>query len=208
MSDRSVTALCLLLVSGWLAAGETVKLERQDGDSIRPLVDRCLDEAKKIDGLPFKIDIDAGQACLFRDARDKSEIIVVPASGLSPDPDNPLLTQDRGMAVAWLFLRGLQPSLVRESDRARIVRVSAADDSSLAPAAFQVSIHRLASGEVRAELWGTGDAPLAVAEVYAPTTTGSSGIDVERAGEILSVQWRDAVIFFIPVEPTNVDSKP
>ena len=67
--------------------------------------------------------------------------------------------------------------------------------------AYQWAIRRLTSGELRLELWGKGDGPVAAMELLPMSKSNDSTIELQYFSGLLAGTGLAKSLFFLPLSP-------
>lgn len=159
-------------------------------------------DPKKHPALPF--DADPTHAVALQSADKTLEVVVVPARGLRDDPDDPFLSQDRGVAVGYFRMRGLAPTEALPAlDK---FFPSTAQDTSTALVGV-LSIQKLSSSEFRLQLWGKSDVPLAAVGLIATPWDGDGAapVRIRSFPGLIECTWLGKYRAYLPVD---IEPKP
>ena len=164
-----------------------------------PFVDRYVTAIKTISNPPFKMEVDAPHACVLQSQDRAIEIIFIPSTSMKLDPEDALLAQDRGVAVGWLILQGLEPTNKSKKDGRKTLTFEAKEYQGTT--AYQLAIRRLTSGELRLELWGIGDGPVAATGLVPPAKPVDEHVDLRFVSGLLAGSGLAKSLFFLPLSP-------
>jgi hypothetical protein len=169
-------------------------LSQEEANSLAgPLVQ----SAEKNDDIPFRFAAHVEGTSALRSSDGRFEIAVVPARSLSGDEDNPLLQQERGLPVGWLFVRGGRPATPAPLPKSW---------KAISPSgwiAIPLAARKLAAGQVVIELWGQGERPVVACDLLRADTVADRPIEIRLGGQLLACYGLGKYVFFIPFESSG-----
>ena len=163
------------------------------------IVDRYVTGLRTISNPPFKMELDAAHAIVLQSKDRAAEILFIPNTSMKLDPEDALLAQDRGAAVGWLILHGLEPTNKTKKEGCKPLTFDGKEYQGTT--GCQLTVRRLTSGELRLELWGVGDGPVAAAELLPSAKPVGEHVTLQYVSGLLAGSGLAKSLFFLPLSP-------
>lgn len=192
-----------------IALGGAILLVAGDPQFAKPMsADQARQKAQKLlearAGLPpadnrFPMLIEPREDWIRGIARDDGsvEVILVPDDGVLVEPDHPLLGQEKGLPIGWLFVRGLKIAGLAESGVRRVTVM--VNDTPVSFSVLQLGARQIAPGEYRLEGWSQLDRPVFAVDWLTTRTRAGAPLDLDEATGTLTLYALGRFAAFIPV---------
>lgn len=143
------------------------------------------------------LEADPSQSSGMREEGTGISVLVVPAAKLLADRDNPFLSQDRGLPVGLIEMRGVG---VVGVDGEQLYPVAPENEASAPSWVGLLTVRRISTSEFRMELWGKSESPLAAVPFFVQRKAEPGTVDVTIRTGLIDLCWLGQYRAFLPFE--------